>query len=210
MKSSRFQSYDKIVVFGISGHGKTVMAARVRSIWPRQIILDIADDFPWRQTENEITVDTFPAFVQAVRNFGDKLHFKIVFKFNPDNSDGANKIIFEEILRVGYYLGDVLFVIEEGQEYASTQRISPWYKRVLLLGRHRNVGVITTTQRPGELHKTVFSQASHIYMGAIHEPNDLKYLRGVVGDHVDKLPHLNRGEFIYYSPGKAAILEKNK
>jgi DNA helicase HerA-like ATPase len=127
---------------------------------------------------------------------------------------GSGQVEFEEALKLIYEMGDVLLVVEEVQFFSSTHSMPDILKYIILTGRHRKIAFFATTQRPGELHKTLLSQAAHIFAGPIHESNDIKYLKGFLGDKAEKLLDLEQDrfgcEFLYWQPSQASKIIKIK
>jgi DNA helicase HerA-like ATPase len=92
-------------------------------------------------------------------------------------------------------------VIEEVQRYATPHRMDYWLEQLFLVGRHRGISLLCTTQRPGYCHKTIISQSGHVYFGQLHEQNDLDYCRSVLFDEAFRLIDLPKRKFLYFSPG---------
>lgn len=188
------QSTDKIAILGRSGCGKSFLAKRIQNMWPRRIIIDSLNEY----MEGEIVHD-FSEFSQKLLHHknSNSQNFVIVFKFDPESH--VNEIEFDEILRCSYYFGNVQVVIEEVQLYSTTHSIPHWLKNSLLTGRHQNMSILVTSQRPGEVHKTIISQCSHVFCGTVHEGNDIRYLANFLNQDADRLSSLPDRRFLYFS-----------
>lgn len=199
-----FELTDCTLVLGRRGSGKSHLGKVVQSVYPRKIVLDPMDEYP-----SEGAVFGFEEFSNKILEF--KLNriseFNLIIKFNPENENLENE--FNEIMRILFIFGNCLIVIEEIQLFSHPHFIPHWLKQCLLLGRHRGIGLLFTTQRPGELHKTVLSQCAHIFAGQIFERNDINYISGFLGINAQKLINLKPREFIYFSPGKSILLVDN-
>jgi DNA helicase HerA-like ATPase len=102
-------------------------------------------------------------------------------------------------MRVCYYFGHIQVVVEEVQLYSSPHTLSKWLKNCLLTGRHKGLSLLFTTQRPGELNKTILSQCSHIFCGQIVEGNDLRYVSSFLNEDSKRLSGLPPRRFLYFS-----------
>lgn len=123
--------------------------------------------------------------------------FVLVFKFDPESD--TDHVEFDQAMRLAYYYGNLQVVIEEIQEFSSPHQMPKWLKNCLLTGRHQKISIIATTQRPGELHKTILSQSSHIFCGRIIEGNDLRYVSSFLNQDAEKLSRLPDRRFVYFS-----------
>ncbi|NJM09518.1 MAG: ATP-binding protein [Bdellovibrionaceae bacterium] len=101
---------------------------------------------------------------------------KFVLIFQPGIELDDFSAQFDQICRIVFYLGGVQLILEELQEYASPHQLPHWLKKLMLVGRHQNISVLFTSQRPGEINKTVLSQCAHLFCGNIFEGNDLRYI----------------------------------
>lgn len=187
-------STDKIAILGRSGCGKSYLAKRIQSMWPRRIIIDSLNEY----TEGDVvhTFDEFGEKLKILKNSNSK-EFVLVFKFDPESH--VNDMEFNEIMRCAYYFGNVQVVIEEVQLYSTTHSIPHWLKSSLLTGRHQNMSILVTSQRPGEVHKTIISQCSHVFCGTVHEGNDIRYLANFLNEDADRLASLPDRRFLYFS-----------
>lgn len=55
--------------------------------------------------------------------------------------------------------GNMTLVVDEVDNYSTSYFISPYFKKILKIGRHRNVSVITVSRRPKEMNPLIRSQA---------------------------------------------------
>lgn len=189
-----FQATDCLLVMGRRGCGKSFLAQNIQKLWPRRIILDTLDEY----SEGEV-VHSFDEFCNKLQEFKsvNKDHFVLIYKFEPESVQSA--VEFEQIMRLAYYFGNVQVVIEEIQIYSSPNNLPHWLKNCLLTGRHQNLSLLFTTQRPGELNKTILSQCAHIFCGQIVEGNDLRYIASFLRQDAQKLISLPERKFLYFS-----------
>jgi hypothetical protein len=55
--------------------------------------------------------------------------------------------------------GDMTLIVDEVDNYATSYFISSYFKKILKIGRHRNVSLITVSRRPKEMNPLIRSQA---------------------------------------------------
>lgn len=186
---------DCAIVMGQRGCGKSYLAKNWQLLWPRRVIIDSLNEY----RDGGLIVHNFDDFADSLLHFhqtGQK-EFTLIFQFDFEARNKEQ--IFEEILKLCYYLGNILVVVEEVQIYASVHNL-PWrLENALLTGRHQNLALLFTSQRPGMVNKTIISQCSHVFVGRINEGNDLKYLKNILGDDAEKLKSLADRRFLYFS-----------
>lgn len=189
-----FQTTDCLLVMGRRGCGKSYLAKKIQSIWPRRVILDTLNEY----TEGTI-VFTFDEFCNALTQLKatNQESFTLIFHFDPESK--LNEIEFDQIMRLCYYFGNIQVVLEEVQIFSSPHVLPHWLKQCLLIGRHQNLSLLFTTQRPGELNKTILSQCSHIFCGQILEGNDLRYISSFLRQDSQRLVELPERKFLYFS-----------
>ena len=200
-----FRSTDVILALGRRGCGKSFLAKNIQKIHPRRIIFDTVNEYS--KDSNNSVVYNFNEFADAILRNEDRNEFEIIFQFDPEEDNP--ELIFDQALKVLYYRRDVLIVIEEVQTFSSPHYLGKWLRNCLLKGRHQNLALLFTTQRPGELHKTILSQCSHIFAGQIHETNDLNYISKFIGVNSEKLINLKKEYFLLFSPGEEIKLVHN-
>jgi hypothetical protein len=191
------KSTDVFLSLGRRGSGKSYLARRISEAYPRKVIFDSLGEF---SDSDGIVVYSFEEFCQKIIETEHSQAFTLIFQFDPESDSHVNE--FNQALRILWHRGNVLIVVEEIQLYSSPHSMCMWLRNCLLTGRHRNVGLIFTTQRPGECHKTIISQANHVFCGSLHERNDIEYTRSVLADRAYDLSTLPEREFLYFQPGK--------
>lgn len=192
-----FKSTDCVLIMGTRGTGKSFLCQRLQSLWPRRIVFDALDEYS--QGEHVYSFDDFAALLIEKDKSAQK-EFLIVVKFDPEMEQTEHEI--ENMLRVAYYFGNVQIILEEVQFFSTVHRLPKWLKNCLLTGRHQNVSLMFTTQRPGELNKTILSQCNHIFCGRIVEGNDVRYVAGFLNQSADRLSSLPDRRFLYFSAGR--------
>jgi len=115
-----------------------------------------------------------------------------------------------------YQVHDVLrkwiFVIyEEAHQYfrqgCMRAKNMQFSVRLLTQGRNYQIGVGMITQFSSLIDKDAMKYMMQRFIGASNEPNDVAYLKGFLGKHVDRLKTLKNGEFLLYHRGSVKLLE---
>jgi len=200
----KFNSTDVFLCLGQKGCGKSYLARKIQSAYPRVVIFDTLQEY-----DDEDMVFNFHDFSDRLLSYEREKtqNFRLVYQFDPESD--AHSAEFNEAMRVLYYRGDVQIVIEECQNFASVHSMPKWLNRAILTGRHQNLSMVFTTQRPGELNKSLLSQCKHVFTGNLFEKNDIEYSRAYLGQDAYTLINLKPREFLYFSPGKQPIKMTN-
>lgn len=201
-----FKQIDKITILGRSGCGKSFLGKDIQKAFPRRIIFDITDEY----SPNEMTVNNFESFSSLMRSISNDAKFVVIVKFDEHLGEEDIKKIFNAMMKIIYHIGDITIVIEEVQEYSSTHSIPQWFKTLLMRGRHKNIGFITTTQRPGQLHKAILSQSTHVFCGNLIDKNDVSTVSTFLGTDSKEVSSLDNREFIWFCPTRKPMIVKLK
>lgn len=189
-----FSATDVITIVGQRGSGKTTLSRLIQRAFPRLIVFDRMQEYD--SSSFDFTANTFAEFARAIRDN----HNRILYRFDIEKR--SHDLELDEALRILHYEGNRAIVIEECWNYANARYLPHWYREILFTGRHRNLALISTSQRPAEVNKAMFSEAHHIFLGCVTEPYSLKYLQGYIGkENSEKLASLERGKFLHYRPG---------
>jgi hypothetical protein len=190
---------DVVTVLGRRGWGKTSLSRILQNPFftGRVVIID-----RMREYSNLVRADfaaSFHSFCELLKKHEDSSSCLIIYQVGTDEEE----IEFNEALRCIYHFGDCLLVIEEIHHFASPHSMPSQLREILLTGRHRGIALLSTSQRPGEVHKTILSQSSHVFAGSIHETNDLKYLSSFLGKDAEMLRVLKKipqrgAEFVHF------------
>lgn len=197
-----------ITILGKRGSGKTTLARKIQKVFPRLIIFDRLREYSNEKGENVHFVTSYASFAHSIKQTIHAQRFKIIFQFSieADNHDDT----FNEALRLVYYRHECsefqtscCVVIDEVHNFASPHFIPKWFKEILLTGRHQNVGLISCSQRPANVHKDILAQSHHIFCANVNEANDINYLKSTIGDGAEKLRSLKQFQFLHFRDGAA-------
>lgn len=212
----KFEGVDCILVMGRRGCGKSHLARMIQEfeksrgerLWSRRVIFDPLDEYKIEKKKfpDRVAVHTFHQFTAALEHFKktQSKSFELVVKIDPEASEELQELEFNEELKLCFYFEHIQIVVEEVQLFSNTHSLPKWLKNCLLIGRHKGLSLMFTSQRPGEVHKTILSQCHHVFCGQISEGNDLRYLSNFLGDETKKLPTFPRRRFLHYGPAGIA------
>jgi len=164
-------------IAGQTGMGKTLwLRAHLASI-PRFIVYDhMAELGGIAGARTVYTLAEALAYVQANRSG----MLRLVYQEIPTPAS------FDFICRLALLAGDLYVVVDELDQFAGSLRPAPSaaFLNTIHRGRHRGVAVIGASRRAAEVARTFTSQCRRFIIFRTTEPNDLKYLRSIVGDPV--------------------------
>lgn len=190
---SQIKAGECVTIVGKRGSGKSFLARKIGLAMPKQVIFDPVCDWT-----DGVIVKSFSDFCEKIKLFKDAERGNLIFRFDPDDSHRAETL--NEALRIIYNLGNCQAVIDEIQLFTSPHYMPPYLENLYFIGRHKNVGVTAITQRPSKLNKSCLSQSEHVFVGQLHENNDIKVVSSFLGLSHLEISDLQQREFHYYSP----------
>ncbi|AIF85426.1 hypothetical protein NTE_03398 [Candidatus Nitrososphaera evergladensis SR1] len=116
---------------------------------------------------------------------------------------------FDEFCNLVNRQANMHVMIDEAHNYSSAHRILPSYERLVRDKGNQNVSYTAIFQRPAENHKSIISNATHLFIFKLPLHTDVDYLRKWVGAEVELLlqpefrkfyekePELPNRSFIY-------------
>lgn len=175
----------------------------LQGMWPRRVIFDPMDEYPvGRKYPGRTAARTFDEFTAELARLDreEPKAFELVVKIDLEKDEEQVELEFDEALKLLYDFGNLLIVVEEVQMFSHSHSIPHRLRNCLLTGRHKGLGLMFTSQRPGEVHKTIFAMCAHVFIGQTSEGNDLRYLTNMIGDAAKRLPAFKPRRFLYYGP----------
>ena len=98
---------------------------------------------------------------------------------------------FDEICRLVYYYGYMLFCVEEAPLVCKAGYLSPAFGKIVRTGRHRGIDLLWTAQRASEVSRTLTSATDLWILYSQTEPRDLDAIAERCGrDIADKVAGL--------------------
>lgn len=186
-----FLENQNICIFGMRGSGKSTLGRRIQEFYKNVFVFDTLNEY---DESDGIILNNYDEFSNFVIETSEKNNIKAIIRFSFE--DSSNQVLFDEFIKLLYHRENVTIMIEEVQNFATVHRIPPYLKQASLTGRHKNVNFITTTQRIAEIHKSLLSQAHHIFSGYTDSPRDKQTLKEY-GFNIEKIEYLNQFEFLW-------------
>lgn len=161
-------------------------------------------DVPCESTIFDISLLSPTQQTRTVENFSEKL-----FQHQASNPEHKRYlVIFEEAHT--YFIQGCM----RSENLANCVRL-------LSVGRNVSIACVLISQFASMLDKFAIKHStSQAYFGFTREPNDIKYLKQILGSEVEKLSKLNDGEFLYSTrhaiqkmciePYESTILQKRQ
>lgn len=184
---------DCTTIVGMRGSGKSFLARKLGIAYPKQVIFDPVCDW-----NDGVIVSSFDGFCEKIRKFKDIDRGNLIFRFSPDDESKAETL--NEALRILYSMGNVQAVIDEIQLFCTPHYMPPYLENLYFIGRHKKVGVTAITQRPSRLNKSCLSQSNHVFVGQLHEKNDISVVANFLNLSYQEISSLKPREFYHYSP----------
>lgn len=184
----QYKSNDRLFIAGMTGSGKTyIMRETIFSKLNRVIL----HDRKWRLNGLKATYcHTINDVIWAWNHNRRKLIYQ---PRDPSIED------FDSLCHIIFWHGNCVLIVDEIGAYTSAKKIPLWYSELLRLGRERNNGVVTLSQRPIDIHNTIISESDYILAFILQLEGDRKKVAGTVGDEAMKLNSIPRYHYLLYS-----------
>jgi hypothetical protein len=191
------RSYNLVIsVFGRRGSGKTYLSSLLADQFKKIIVFDTRNRIG---TKNEKFYDANIRgceYVYSVEKLCDAFERgkpdRIIFK--PSDPKGVFGVFCE--LCDCREVKDVLIFIDEIGLLTSSNHydIDPHFNGLLRFGRHHNLFLLLTAQRPVDVNRSITAESSHIISFNQTETRDLGYFSGYFD--VSILPKLKKYNFM--------------
>lgn len=166
-----------IIVLGRTGMGK--------SIWCRQFLKDKSRLFVYDPIM-EINCSYLKTNQLITLAEIEKKESMRKFRVGTTNTDDVPLLT-----SCAYEYGNCWLSLEEASVVFNAGTRSPdWIRDAIFLGRHRNMSMLVTAQRPTSIPVDLRSQASRIVCFSQHEKNDVGWLRNYFNDQVETISTL--------------------
>lgn len=105
---------------------------------------------------------------------------------------------FSIICKVALAYKNIMLVVDEVDLFDSPFSSDPSFKRIIHLGRHYKIELITTSRRPANISRDITSQTAEFYIYKVTEKRDLDYFSYLNADLPERIRALNKYHFIKY------------
>jgi len=197
---------DITAIFGQRGSGKSDLGKAISRLYPRLFAIDITSEWECGRDDLDLVTDSFDVAARFLEETIGEKQFRMAFQFDIDTASDTQRKTFNALLRTLYKRGTITgenlcLLIEEVHFYCSPATIEEWLFKMVTVGRHANVPMIVSSQRPAQVHKSITSAAPNKFIGQLDDGRDLKYFREIIGDLADEIPKLDKYDFIYHRLG---------
>lgn len=190
-----FKRNQRMFICGKTGSGKTELAKRTFGECPNGIVYDI-------QHENKL--EELGTIIHEKEKL-DYTQAKIVYQPEDDSKSFFDSFC-EELF---YSQTNIVLYVEEVEDLAPNNAITPNFRKYIRRGRKLGLGCIMVSQLPSKVDKLCISQADHVIVFRMFEPNHIEYIAECAGlsrRQVKPIYHMEDYQFFYYSPGKEPVI----
>lgn len=183
MSRTQVKADERIAVIGMTGSGKSVYTQHlVKSFLKNGAKMLLYDP------ELQYTHLIRPANNKPAPSIYSNFHYTKypnLLLYQPSIVDDREE--FDKVAEWVFNTGDMVFIVESLGFFAKPQKgLTPSFKKCVHWGRGQGIGIIWTARRPSEVHKDAF-QCRHLFLFHTPIPNDIKYLRDIIGDDAKEL-----------------------
>jgi len=153
-------------VVGRKGSGKSTRVATLLKYCPRLLVFDPMED------HSDLLPDTFEGIDDELDEYFKQAWRAKTFACSFVPVEDLEEE-FEEVCRLVYAYGRMLFVVEEAPLVLKAGYMPPAFGRVVRTGRHRHIDLLWTAQRASEVSRTLTSATDVWIFYSQTEPRDL-------------------------------------
>lgn len=159
-----------VAVMGGSGSGKSTFIKReiLRLKPKRLIVFDVMHEYG--EFGQPIK------FCRDLATMAKATSFKAIFQPSSTNI----KEVFDFVCKIAFETGNVLLVVEELNRVTEATRAPPSWQDCTSRGRHKGMMIYGASQRPANVDKDFFSNATKIRSGRLNFAADIKTLANVL------------------------------
>jgi hypothetical protein len=153
-------------VVGRKGSGKSTRVATLMKYCPRIVAWDPMED------HTDLLSDAFEGVDDELDEYFTQAWRAKTFACSFAPAEDLEEE-FEEICRLVYAYGRMLFVVEEAPLVLKAGYMPPAFGRIVRTGRHRQIDLLWTAQRASEVARTLTSATDIWIFYSQTEPRDL-------------------------------------
>lgn len=118
---------------------------------------------------------------------------------------GQKKQVMEQVARKVFNEGNLVFVIEEVDQYCTAQLLPDYLDSLINLGGNRNIALIMTSRRMAKVHNDLVGNCDYHFLFQSFLPQDLSYYDDYIGKVAWECKNLPDYHFIYYKLGEEPV-----
>jgi len=175
-------------IFGRKGSGKSTLVGEITRDHRRVIVIDYLGEYDARRG---FTVhEGFSASATALARWNKKPRFALSLRV-----DEVHHALM--LLEIIWEMRGVLLVVEESSWLCTPSNLPLELRRLVRMGRHREISQLYVAQRPAMVHRDVTSQSDWIVSFQQHEARDLKFLEeSLLGERAEQVRTLGQYEIL--------------
>lgn len=169
----------RLFVVGMTGSGKTVFAKSLLHLYPRVVFHD-------RKGENGDLMQTLhftavhdPATLQLALQKGMK---RILYQPAVGMSESMLRDDFDSCCEIIFKTTNCALFVDEVSSLVHGNTIPMWYGEIQRLGRSRNVGSVSLTQRPMDIPQTLLSESEYMFVFKLKLEQDCQKIASITGE----------------------------
>ena len=178
---------DILIAIGATGSGKStrIKADMDRRGITRLMVWDEGDEYT-----------DLPAFhtIEALAPAVQQPSFAV--RFIPSFHNKVKREQFNLFCMLAYAAKKCAMLCEELSAVVNANGGGPGWTAVMTRGRHRELIIYATSQRPALIDKTALSQATRLYCGNLEFPDDLVVMAKMLGVQVGDIQALKPWDYI--------------
>ncbi len=187
-----------IVNIGRRKQGKTLLAKKLLKNSPRRrkiIYETVSEKYPYQG----LLVTKGKDLVKAIKQETEYIRIR--------NSD---KKFFSNVCNYIKHIPDTLFVVEEINFFATAQNSPQAFEDLLRYGRHYDLDLVITTQRPHRIPINIVGLATTINFFRITHPIDLDFMRRFINLSITaQVKDLRERQYFAYNVDKDTWKKKS-
>ncbi|MGZ8301220.1 MAG: hypothetical protein ACXW2U_00800 [Telluria sp.] len=191
MKTNQANQADLIAVIGATGSGKGVYIKNyaLSKADKRLLIWDYMREYgPFTDLQTQQAE-------KALASMAGQKQFRTAFL--PSFEDKTRAKQFDLICKGAVAVGNLRLVVEELAFVTSPSFAPAGWKMVTSVGRHKGLRVIGASQRPAQVDKAFWSNATEIHCGFLNYEDDQKVMARVLGVALSDIQGLKPLEYIH-------------
>ena len=178
-----------VLIIGQNRSGKSTLASRIAGAWSRVLVLDPKLDPAAVLPNSHIAIGVADALAH--------LPDRVVYRPTPaelDDLPGAFDELVRKVMVAGGGHGIVLHEVAD----VAPGRAARWLRTAWMQGGGLGVPVVSCTQRPFWIDRLALSEARHVFLFTLTDPDDRERAARLLGRHADDLPNTPEPHGFYY------------
>ncbi len=177
-----------VLIIGQNRSGKSTLASAIAGAWSRVLVLDPKLDPAAVLPNSHVAVGLDDALAH--------LPGRVIYRPTPDELDdlpAAFDVLVRRIMVAGGGHGIVLHEVAD-----LGGRAQRWLRTAWMQGAGLGVPVVSCTQRPAWVDRLALSEARHVFLLTLTDPDDRERAAALMGKRGAELPNTPEPHGFYY------------